>query len=181
MNSPSRTAQQTIHARSVLIATGGYASDFTNTSLLSKYRPDLVHLPTTNGAFTTGDGIKFASSIGADVVDMANVQVHPTGFVDPKHVDAKVKTLCAELLRGVGGILLDSAGQRFADELGTRDYIVKRYVGFHLCAVYVSRTAAAVAATGVVAPTEIAAAGVTVVDYCCGNDGLILTTSLYLS
>jgi succinate dehydrogenase/fumarate reductase flavoprotein subunit len=149
--------QRTLLARSVLVATGGYASDFTNTSLLRRFRPDLVSLPTTNGAFTTGDGIKFAAAAGADLVDMANVQVamdpppppplhgfpsdhyvlttlyaplcmqvHPTGFVDPKHPDAKVKTLCAELLRGVGGILLDAEGRRFANELGTRDYIVGR-------------------------------------------------------
>jgi hypothetical protein len=160
--------QQPILARAVLIATGGYASDFTNTSLLKQYRPDLIDLPTTNGAFTTGDGIKLALSVGADVVDMANVQVcvratgpcahhpsclvcehratgapcvccgggvwvtplqvHPTGFVDPKHPDHKVKTLCAELLRGVGGVLLDASGRRFANELGTRDYIVSRWV-----------------------------------------------------
>lgn len=53
--------------------------------------------------------------------------MHPTGFVDPKQPDAKVKTLCAELLRGVGGILVDAEGRRFANELGTRDYIVGRW------------------------------------------------------
>jgi FAD binding domain len=49
--------------------------------------------------------------------------VHPTGLVDPNEPDAKVKFLAAEALRGVGGLLLDSEGQRFADELGHRDYV----------------------------------------------------------
>jgi FAD binding domain len=55
------------------------------------------------------------SSLG---IDLEKVQVHPTGLVDPKEPDAKVKFLAAEALRGVGGLLLDNQGQRFADELG---------------------------------------------------------------
>lgn len=60
---------------------------------------------------------------GAELVDMEYVQVHPTGLVEPKKRDAKVKWLAAEALRGVGGILLDKNGNRFADELGRRDYV----------------------------------------------------------
>jgi len=33
----------------VIIATGGYGADYSETSLLKKYRPDILHLPTTNG------------------------------------------------------------------------------------------------------------------------------------
>lgn len=47
--------------------------------------------------------------------------MHPTGLVDPKHPDHKVKNLAAEALRGVGGIILNPKGQRFVDELGRRD------------------------------------------------------------
>jgi succinate dehydrogenase/fumarate reductase flavoprotein subunit len=43
--------------------------------------------------------------------------------VDPKDPHAKVKFLAAEALRGVGGLLLDANGNRFADELGHRDYV----------------------------------------------------------
>lgn len=119
----------TLRSDAVLIATGGYASDFSDKdSLLAQYRPDLLGLPTTNGPWTTGDGLKMANSVGARLVDMRNVQVHPTGFVDPAKPDAKVKTLCAELLRGVGAILVDRNGNRFSNELGTRDYIVDRCV-----------------------------------------------------
>lgn len=48
----------------VILATGGYAADFTETSLLKKYRPELWDLPTTNGDHCTGDGQKLAMAIG---------------------------------------------------------------------------------------------------------------------
>ena len=107
----------------VVIATGGFAADFTDTSLMNKFRPDLKSLPTTNGSHCTGDGIKMSQQVGADVVDMEWVQVHPTGLVNPDDPNAKVKWLAAEALRGVGGILIDANGKRFCDELGRRDYV----------------------------------------------------------
>jgi flavocytochrome c len=107
----------------VILATGGYAADFTEDSLLKKYRPELWDLPTTNGDHCTGDGIKMTLVAGGNTIHMDKVQVHPTGLVDPKEPDAKVKFLAAEALRGVGGLLLDKNGNRFADELGHRDYV----------------------------------------------------------
>ena len=107
----------------VVIATGGFGADYKPDSLLKKYRPDLQALPTTNGDHCTGDGIKMAMAVGADTIDMTSVQVHPTGLVNPSEPDSKVKFLAAEALRGVGGILLDADGNRFADELGRRDYV----------------------------------------------------------
>ncbi|GJJ05989.1 hypothetical protein Clacol_000176 [Clathrus columnatus] len=107
----------------VILATGGYAADFTEDSLLKKHRPEYWDLPTTNGDHCTGDGQKMAMAIGAKGIDLEKVQVHPTGLVDPNEPDAKVKFLAAEALRGVGGLLLDAEGQRFADELGHRDYV----------------------------------------------------------
>jgi succinate dehydrogenase/fumarate reductase flavoprotein subunit len=107
----------------VILATGGYAADFTEDSLLKKYRPELWDLPTTNGDHCTGDGQKLAMSIGAHGIDLEKVQVHPTGLVDPNEPDAKVKFLAAEALRGVGGLLLDNEGKRFVDELQHRDYV----------------------------------------------------------
>lgn len=122
-------SQVQLRARNVLLATGGYASDFTKgSSILQVYRPDLIELPTASGPSATGDGIKLAAPIGAKLLDMENVQVHPTGFVDPRKPHEKVKTLCAELLRGIGGIMLDTRGHRFVNELGTRDYISGRCV-----------------------------------------------------
>lgn len=107
----------------VILATGGYAADFTKDSLLKQYRPELYDLSTTNGDHCTGDGIKMAAAIGANTIDLEKVQVHPTGLVDPKEPDAKVKFLAAEALRGCGGLLLNADGDRFCDELGHRDYV----------------------------------------------------------
>ena len=107
----------------VIICSGGFAADFADDSLLKKHRPDLMHLPTTNGAHCTGDGIKMAEAVGGSTCFMEWVQVHPTGLVHPDEPNAKVKFLAAEALRGVGGILLDANGHRFSDELGRRDYV----------------------------------------------------------
>lgn len=93
----------------VILATGGYAADFTADSLLKKHRPEYYDLvscvpetlvcyahaqPTTNGDHCTGDGHKMAMSIGAKGIDLEKVQVHPTGLVDPKDPDAKVSVVC---------------------------------------------------------------------------------------
>ncbi|KAI6129406.1 Flavocytochrome c, partial [Pisolithus croceorrhizus] len=107
----------------VVLATGGYAADFTPDSLLKKHRPEYYDLPTTNGDHCTGDGQKMAMAVGANAVDLEKVQVHPTGLVDPNEPNAKVKFLAAEALRGVGGLLLDKNGDRFVDELQHRDYV----------------------------------------------------------
>lgn len=117
--------KQTAHGP-VILATGGYAADFAKDGLLAKYRPELLDLPTTNGEHCQGDGAKMAFEIGANGIDLDKVQVHPTGLVDPNEPDAKVKFLAAEALRGCGGLLLNSEGDRFADELGHRDYVTGR-------------------------------------------------------
>eukprot|EP00931_Biecheleriopsis_adriatica_P050588 TRINITY_DN292_c0_g1_i1.p1 TRINITY_DN292_c0_g1~~TRINITY_DN292_c0_g1_i1.p1 ORF type:complete len:526 (-),score=151.54 TRINITY_DN292_c0_g1_i1:141-1661(-) len=107
----------------VILATGGFGADFTENSLLAKYRPDLMHLPTTNGDHTTGDGIKMGEAIGARSIDLEWVQVHPTGLVEPEDPEAKIKFLAAEALRGVGGLVINAEGERFCNELGRRDYV----------------------------------------------------------
>ncbi|GAA5938557.1 uncharacterized protein JCM15063_005353 [Sporobolomyces koalae] len=110
----------------VVLATGGYAADFAKDGVLAKYRPELLDLPTTNGDHCTGDGLKMALGVGANGIDLNMVQVHPTGLIDVSEQDAKVKFLAAEALRGCGGLLLDGEGNRFADELGHRDYVTQR-------------------------------------------------------
>merc|ERR1712224_765238 len=121
----------------VILCSGGFGADFSSDSLLAKYRPDLLHLPTTNGEHCTGDGIKMAEAIGAKSIDLEWVQVHPTGLVKPDDPDAKIKFLAAEALRGVGGLVLDMNGKRFANELGRRDYVTgemwKNKPPFRLC------------------------------------------------
>merc|ERR1719498_1055901 len=76
-------------------------------------------------------------SIGAKTIDLEWVQVHPTGLVKPDDAHAKVKFLAAEALRGVGGLVFDRNGKRFANELGRRDYVTgemwKNKPPFRLC------------------------------------------------
>lgn len=51
---------------------------------------------------------------------MTQIQLHPTGFINPFDSSAKMKILAPELFRSVGGILLNQKGQRFCNELGNR-------------------------------------------------------------
>ena len=80
----------------VVLATGGYAADFSETSLLKKHRPDTFDLASTNGTHATGDGLKMLMEIGGQGIDLDKVQVHPTGLVDPKDPGSKWKFLAAE-------------------------------------------------------------------------------------
>merc|ERR1712045_877460 len=54
----------------VIIATGGFGADFTDDSLLMKHRPDLAHLPTTNGDHCTGDGLKMTMAVVGNVLTL---------------------------------------------------------------------------------------------------------------
>lgn len=118
-----------IKSRAVILASGGYGHDFdSSNSLLKKYVPHLVNFPTTNGAQTQGIGIKLGIKIGADTVNMDKVQIHPTGFVDVTDNNKKSKILAPELLRGVGGILINQTGERFCNELGYRDYVTEKII-----------------------------------------------------
>ncbi|KAJ3296254.1 hypothetical protein HDU79_007150 [Rhizoclosmatium sp. JEL0117] len=111
-----------MHADSVILATGGYAAD-TN-ALIQQYAPQYAKLATTNGPWATGDGVKLGMEFGAKVQDLGQVQIHPTGFVDPKDVGAAVKILAPESLRAYGALLIDTqTSSRFVNELSTRDAV----------------------------------------------------------
>eukprot|EP00551_Chaetoceros_affinis_P007052 CAMPEP_0203662740 /NCGR_PEP_ID=MMETSP0090-20130426/599_1 /ASSEMBLY_ACC=CAM_ASM_001088 /TAXON_ID=426623 /ORGANISM="Chaetoceros affinis, Strain CCMP159" /LENGTH=1285 /DNA_ID=CAMNT_0050525571 /DNA_START=150 /DNA_END=4007 /DNA_ORIENTATION=- len=123
-NNDDRPSQ--LNATSVILATGGFAADRTNESYLASYRPELLKMPATAGAFSTGDGITLAKTLGAGLVDMDKVQIHPTGWVDPSDPHNQNKILAAELMRGVGGMLINDDGKRFCNELGTRAYVTDK-------------------------------------------------------
>ncbi|KAI1618195.1 FAD binding domain-containing protein [Exophiala viscosa] len=110
---------QTLHGP-VVFATGGFAGD--STGALTRYRPDLHGYPSTNEALPGSQDL--LSEIGAQLLDMDQVQVHPTGFIDPKDPSKTTKFLAAEALRGEGGILL-RRGKRFVDELQTRKVVTE--------------------------------------------------------
>lgn len=111
------------YGKSIVLATGGYAHDFSEKSLLSEFVPEFYNFPTTNGPQAEGRGVKMGRKIGAGLIHMDRVQLHPTGFIDPKDYFGKKKILAPELIRGVGGILINHKGERFCNELGTRDYV----------------------------------------------------------
>ncbi|KAK0724708.1 FAD binding domain-containing protein [Lasiosphaeris hirsuta] len=102
----------------VVFATGGFAGDADG--LLKTHRPDLAGMPSTNEPRPGAHAL--LSAIGAKLVDMDSVQIHPTGFVDPASPQTRLKFLAAEMLRGEGGILLYK-GKRFFNELDTRDHV----------------------------------------------------------
>lgn len=122
----SEKQPQEMYADNVVLATGGFSADFDSpTSLLQKYRPDLLGFPLSNGAQTTGDGQKIAErNVNAELIHMDKVQVHPTGFMKVSNPNENWKFLCGELMRGIGGILLSPVtGWRFVDELQPRDLV----------------------------------------------------------
>ncbi|ORY60993.1 FAD binding domain-containing protein [Pseudomassariella vexata] len=105
----------------VVFAAGGFAGDAQG--LLAKYRSDLKGMPSTNTARPSAHRLLEEADVGVEFVDMSEVQVHPTGFVDPKDAAAGYKFLAAEALRGEGGIMLSAKGDRFVNEMERRDVV----------------------------------------------------------
>ena len=106
-------AAVTVNAKAVILATGGFGA---NLDMVVEYKPDLAGFMTTNAAGAQGQGIDMAVAIGAGTVDMDQIQIHPT-------VEANTAALITEGLRGDGAILVNAEGNRFTDEVGTRDVV----------------------------------------------------------
>lgn len=106
-----------IKTSAVILATGGFGA---GKDLLAQYRSDLLNLRTTNQPGATGDGIKLAQKLGAQLVDMEQVQVHPTVQQDTPHA-----YLIGEAVRGEGAILVNNNGTRFFNELDTRKNVTQ--------------------------------------------------------
>ena len=103
----------TVNAEAVILATGGFGA---NLEMVASYQPSLEGFMTTNAAGLQGQGIAMAQAVGAAVVDMDQIQIHPT-------VQADTAALITEGLRGDGAILVNAEGLRFIDEVGTRDVV----------------------------------------------------------
>ncbi|MDA3626921.1 fumarate reductase/succinate dehydrogenase flavoprotein subunit [Saccharopolyspora sp. WRP15-2] len=82
-------------APAVIVATGGIGKSFKVTSNSWEY---------------TGDGHALAMRAGAALINMEFVQFHPTGMVWPPSVKG---ILVTESVRGDGGVLRNSEGDRF--------------------------------------------------------------------
>jgi fumarate reductase (CoM/CoB) subunit A len=103
-----------ITADAVVLATGGAGQ---------------IYDMTTNSTAGTGDGYALGYRAGAKLIDMELVQFHPTGVVFPYDVRGRLIT---EAVRGEGGLLLNTKGERFMEkydpvrmELSTRDVVAR--------------------------------------------------------
>jgi flavocytochrome c len=109
----------------VVLCTGGFGADFnSHTSLIARYRPDLIKISTAcNLSTSTGDGIKLGEQVGAKLTDMMYFTVNPSGLVDPKNPGSRFKVTASESLRGDGGLILEKTGRRIVNELAKRDFL----------------------------------------------------------
>ena len=101
-------------AKAVVLATGGAGR---------------VYKVTSNAQLDVGDGYGMAYAAGCELMDMEMVQFHPTGMVKPESAKGRLVT---EAVRGEGGILLNSEGERFMHryypevmELAGRDQVAR--------------------------------------------------------
>ena len=103
----------TINAGAVVIATGGFGSNF---ELMASFDPSLANAVTTNHSGAQGDGILMAEAVGAATVDMEQIQLHPT-------VIQTDGTLVSESFRSLGAIVVNTEGKRFVNDLAGRDVV----------------------------------------------------------
>ena len=103
----------TVNAKSVVLATGGFGA---NEEMTYEYDHEIdEHVKSTNAKGATGDGILMAEKLGADTVDMDQIQLYPICDVDTGRI------LYTGDTRLVGGALLvNKQGDRFVEELATR-------------------------------------------------------------
>lgn len=103
----------TINAGAVVIATGGYGA---NLEWIAELDPSLKGFVTNNHPGATGDGIVMAQAVGAAVRDLNEIQTHPT-------VHVPTATMMTEGCRNAGGILVNTSGKRFTNEVNYRDIV----------------------------------------------------------
>ena len=111
-----------LEINNIVLATGGFSA---NKELVAHYGRalNLNQIPSSNGIGTTGDGIMLTQDLGVELVDMEYIQIHPTGFVSPDDPTNHHKILAGELMRGIGGLIMNKEGERFVNELTTRDVV----------------------------------------------------------
>ncbi|WP_201259835.1 flavocytochrome c [Tissierella sp. P1] len=103
----------------VIIATGGFAGNVEMRDEYNKNWPSLTNLKTTNHPGATGDGLAMAKAIGANLIDMEQIQLLPMG-------DPNTGSLSGNIEQGVENrIFVNKSGNRFVDEGARRDVMTK--------------------------------------------------------
>ncbi|MFI3125068.1 flavocytochrome c [Streptococcus suis] len=108
--------EKTIAAKAVVDAAGGFGA---NMDMITKEKPELDGYVTTNHEGATGDGIALAQKLGAATVQMDQIQIHPTVYQE----EGQDPFLVSEAIRGEGAILVNKEGNRFYNEMETRDNV----------------------------------------------------------
>lgn len=101
----------TVEAKAVVLASGGFSA---NAEMVESYRPEYKGMATSNQPGATGDGMRVGERAGGKLIDMKEIQIHPT-------VAFGSRILITEAVRGNGAILINKEGKRFVNELTTRD------------------------------------------------------------
>ncbi len=116
-------------ALAILIRTGEIVLFKAKTVILATGGCGKVYSVTSNSWESTGDGIALAYRAGAELMDMEMIQFHPTGMIYPAGVRG---LLITEAVRGEGGILTNTNGERFMEkydpkrkELSARDVVAR--------------------------------------------------------
>ncbi len=103
----------------VIIATGGFAGNVEMRDEYNKNWPSLTNLKTTNHPGATGDGLAMAKTIGANLIDVEQIQLLPMG-------DPNTGSLSGNIEQGVENrIFVNKSGNRFVDEGARRDVMTK--------------------------------------------------------
>ncbi|MFQ3573767.1 MAG: flavocytochrome c [Thermodesulfovibrionales bacterium] len=100
-----------IDAKAVVLAAGGFSA---NPDMVAYYQPAFKGMTTSNQPGATGDGMDLGEKAGANLVDMKEIQIHPTVAVGSR-------ILITEAVRGNGAVLINREGNRFVNEITTRD------------------------------------------------------------
>ena len=103
----------TVNSKAVIDAAGGFGY---NLEMVYALKPEFTGFVTNNQVGALGEGIEMAQAVGAALVDMEQIQAHPS-------VHQATANMLTEECRNMGGILINTSGKRFINECTYRDVV----------------------------------------------------------